>query len=175
MVCIGFFASSKDCMKVQYHDQIMELLLEIKKLPNIDKVVYGGGTIGIMGLVREVFCDKIVSHNILKWKEFDDETIHPDMFTRQRAIIENSDLFIVLPGGVGTVSELFDCIMMNDTKSFEKPIIVFNCNDFFTDLLNFIEKLYTSGASKKSNNLLYCEKEVNNIINHLHRHLKNDV
>jgi uncharacterized protein (TIGR00730 family) len=175
MVNIGFFASSKDCMKIQYKEQIMNLLLEIKKLPGIDKVVYGGGTTGIMGLVREVFNDRIVSHNIEKWKEFDDENIHPDIITRQRALIENSDLFIVLPGGVGTVSELFDCIMMNDTKSFEKPIFIFNCNDFFTDLLNFIEKLYTSGASKKSNNLLYSIKEVDLFINHLHNLLMKNV
>jgi uncharacterized protein (TIGR00730 family) len=171
MINVGFFSSSKDCLKTKYSEEIMKLLLEIKKLDKIKNVVYGGGTIGIMGLVREVFNDKIISHNLEKWKEFDNETIHPDIISRQRALIDNSDLFIVLPGGVGTVSELFDCIMMNDTKSFQKPIMIFNCDDYFTDLYNYIEKLYANGASKKNSSLLYIEKDIGLFIHRLHHYL----
>ena len=169
MVKIGFFASSKNEMKDKYNDDVNNLLNGINNL-NIDiTAVYGGGSNGIMGLVYEKFKGKIESHNLEKWKEFPNETIHSNMFDRQRGILENSDLFIVLPGGVGTVSEMFDCIMLNDTSSFSKPVIIFNCKDYYTDLFNYIDKLVSEGASKKQGNL-YISSDVITICNIIHHH-----
>lgn len=161
---IGFFSSSKNELKNKYSSQILDLLYEIKKLKEIKNAVYGGGIKGIMGLVHTVFNDNIISHNLEKWKEFDTENIYPDILSRQKAILDDSDIFIVLPGGVGTVSELFDCIMLNDTNAFSKPIIIYNCDNYYTELYQFIEKLYFTGATKKSD-LLFISNDINEIVN----------
>ena len=161
---IGFFSSSKNELKNKYSSQILDLLCEIKKINEVKSAVYGGGIKGIMGLVYNVFKDNIISHNLEKWKEFDTENIHPDILSRQKAILDDSDIFIVLPGGVGTVSELFDCIMLNDTNAFSKPIIIYNCDNYYTELYQFIEKLYSTGATKKSE-LLFISSDINEIVN----------
>ena len=171
MVNIGFFSSSKDSLKNKYNDDIIKLLEKIKNRTKIHNAVYGGGKTGIMGIVYDVFKDNIISHNLEKWKVSDNENIHPDMLARQRAIIESSDIFIVLPGGVGTVSELFDCIMMNDTEQFNKPIIIYNIDNYYDELYNFLGKLYNIGASKKSN-ILYCNDNIDDIINIINLHFQ---
>jgi uncharacterized protein (TIGR00730 family) len=161
---IGFFSSSKEIVKNKYCNKIVELLNKIKKLKNVKNAVYGGGNIGVMGLVHSVFKDNIISHNLEKWQISSSEHIHPNIITRQKAIIDDSDLFIVLPGGVGTVSELFDCIMLNDTDEFKKPIIIYNCDNYYSDLYKFINKLYEDGASTKSD-LLFISDDIDIIIN----------
>ena len=165
MLNIGFFASSKNSLKDKYYNQVNELLRSIKNIKRINKAVYGGGNTGIMGMVHDVFKDNIISHNLEKWKVYDDENIHPDILNRQRGILESSDVFIVLPGGVGTISELFDCIMMNDTNSFSKnkPIIIYDCDNYYSELYKFIENLYQTGASKKCDSL-FISSDVNMIV-----------
>jgi len=160
---VGFFSSSKDIVKNKYCNKIVELLNKIKNIKKIKNAVYGGGTIGVMGLVHSVFKDNIISHNLEKWQISPLENIHPNIMIRQKAIIESSDFFVVLPGGVGTVSELFDCIMLNDVNDFKKPIIIYNCDDYYTDLYKFINKLYEEGASTKSD-LLFISSDIDMII-----------
>ena len=167
MVKVCFFCSSKDSIKEKFYVQIIELLNLLKTCDKIEKVIYGGGSIGIMGLVRETFSDKIISHNLEKWKEFEDENIHPNIMERQKALILDSDIFIILPGGVGTISELFDCIMMNDVNSFSKPVIIYNCNNYWTKLYNVIQEIVESGASKPQKMLYITDnsKEIFDLIN----------
>ena len=93
------------------------------------------------------------------------------MLSRQRAILEDSDIFIVLPGGVGTVSELFDCMMLNDVGSYSKPIIIFNPDNYYDEMILFIEKLYNNGASKKSE-LLVVSSDNNTIISYINSFCK---
>ena len=161
---IGFFSSSKEIVKNKYCNKIVELLNKIKETKKIKNAVYGGGKNGVMGLVHSVFNNNLIAHNLEKWKISDNEHIHPNIITRQKAIIDDSDLFIVLPGGVGTVSELFDCIMLNDIEEFKKPIIIYNCDNYYSDLYKCINKLYDEGASTKSD-LLFMSDDIDTIIN----------
>jgi uncharacterized protein (TIGR00730 family) len=166
MVKVGFFSSSKDLMKDKYYDDIMLLLEILKTNKNITKVIYGGGNTGIMGMIHNVFSDMIVSHNLEKWKVYDDENIYPNIMERQKALLLDADLFIVLPGGVGTISEMFDCIMMNDTGNWEKPVILYNCCNYWTNIYNVIKEIQDIGASKPQK-LLYMSdnpKEIMELI-----------
>lgn len=169
---LGIFSSSKDLLKNKYYKEINELLLKLNDNDNIDKVVYGGGKIGIMGMVHNIFMpsNKIISHNLKKWQEYPEENIYDNMFDRQRAIIEDSDCFLVLPGGVGTLSELFDCMMLNDTESCKKNVIIFNCDGYYTELYQYIEKLHNMGSTKKSD-MLFISDNINDIINYINTNL----
>jgi len=54
--------------------------------------------------------------------------------------------------------------MLNDTNAFSKPIIIYNCDNYYTELYKFIEKLYSMGATKKSD-LLYISNNISDIVN----------
>ena len=69
-------------------------------------------------------------------------TIYTDnLFERKRKMIEISDFFLVLPGGIGTIDETLEIITNNRMKFTEKKIAIFNCLGFFDDLINQIKKM----------------------------------
>ncbi len=57
-------------------------------------------------------------------------------------LIEESDAIIFLPGGIGTMQELFTAIEIKRSKEINKPIIIYNSNGFFDELLILLEKIY---------------------------------
>ena len=57
-------------------------------------------------------------------------------------MIRESDALIFLPGGIGTIYELFTAIESKRNKEFDKPIIIYNSNNYFDKLLLFLDYLY---------------------------------
>lgn len=146
-VCI--FCGAKNSNSEVMKNQIIELTKLLAK-SNID-LVYGGSKKGIMGLVSEVFKkEKRNIIGVLPFKNMKNEqisinltrTIYTDnLFERKRKMIEISDFFLVLPGGIGTIDETLEIITNNRMKFTEKKIAIFNCLGFFDDLINQIKKM----------------------------------
>jgi len=104
-------------------------------------LVYGGGRSGLMGVVAEVF----LKHNrevigIRPKKLIIDEDAHnalnklivvEDMFERKKKMVEMSDVFIALPGGVGTLDEILEVYMQRKIGFNDKKCAVFNVEGFF--------------------------------------------
>nr|QFG73639.1 MAG: putative lysine decarboxylase [Megaviridae environmental sample] len=109
--------------------------LEINKLASrIDTnicVIYGGGHTGLIANIPKIHHErggkviKVNSH--LFTCDENDYEFHE----RQRKLIEMGDMYLVLPGGIGTMSELFDVLTRNDVMMLGKSIIVFNYEGFF--------------------------------------------
>jgi len=148
---IGIFCSGKNDIKQEYIDIMTTILNKIDK----EKVglVYGGGNVGLMGVIRQVFTGKIISSNIECFVDKNaeaprDDYIFENICQRQSKIIELSDMFLVLPGGFGTLYECLEVITKNQIGEHSKKIIIFNYKGVFNPLFNQINILRNEGFIK---------------------------
>jgi uncharacterized protein (TIGR00730 family) len=112
-------------------------------------MVFGGGGLGLMGEAARSARDwgaKVTGILPAFLRDLepplaDGEHVEivPDMGVRKRRMLELSDAFIILPGGIGTLDEFFEVIVEKQLGQLAKPIVVLNidhCYDALIDLLN---------------------------------------
>lgn len=78
-------------------------------------------------------------------------TIVPDMHTRKRLMGQEADAFVAMPGGFGTLEELFEITTWSQLGIHKKPIILFNLNGFYDELIRFIDNCIKSGFISANN------------------------
>ena len=118
-------------------------------------LVYGGGSIGLMGsIARTVIANggKVtgVIPNSLKTKEvageiFGDLITVNTMHERKAMMARLSDGFIAMPGGFGTLEELFEATTWGQLGIHTKPVGLLNVNHYFDGLLQWIEQAVAHG------------------------------
>lgn len=129
--------------------------LGLKIAKNNHSLVFGGGNDGMMGAVASGVFENggeiigIVPEWIL---EFDSdfkncsEYIKTDsMDDRKSLFLEKSDAFIIVPGGLGTLDEFFEIIVLKFLKRHDKKIILFNINGFYDTLLLMLDEMSNQG------------------------------
>jgi uncharacterized protein (TIGR00730 family) len=107
-------------------------------------MVYGGGNIGLMGVIADAMLAAggqvigvIPGHLLekeLAHQEVNDMRIVDDMSTRKSLIYELSDAFVAMPGGFGTMDEIFEMLTQFQLGISDKPCGLLNTNNFY-DLL----------------------------------------
>jgi uncharacterized protein (TIGR00730 family) len=147
---IGIFSSSRDISVELYGNEIkkvMNIICDFSKKKPIH-IMYGGGNKGLMGVVKETSVElsiPITGHNLKKWCVDPKDIIYPNLLERQQGIVKNSDVYIAFPGGVGTVYEMVQIMAHNDVERIEKPILIYNVDNFFTTFIDFIDEMKGSG------------------------------
>jgi uncharacterized protein (TIGR00730 family) len=129
-------------------------------------LIYGGSSRGLMkavaeaalaangkviGVIPEVLVDLEVAHHGIT-----ELHITSTMHTRKALIGEKADAFIALPGGFGTLEELFEVLAWHTLKIHAKPILLLNINGFYDRLLNFLDHCVTEGMLKPESRKLLC-------------------
>jgi uncharacterized protein (TIGR00730 family) len=109
------------------------------------RLVYGGGSIGLMGAVATSVLDHggtvtgiipdflTTRENALK--RVQEMIVTPDMHERKRLMFEHSDAFVALPGGIGTLEELVEQLTWQQLGRHAKPILLANIDGFWEPLL----------------------------------------
>lgn len=129
-------------------------------------VVYGSGTAGLMGAVAKGAREaggKVFGINVHIFAKLQgnppegtDEKFTQTMYERKQEMIERSDAFLVLPGGIGTFDEIGESLVWNDIAKHEdpnaviKPVILVNHNDFFQGALLQLETSRNAGFTSAS-------------------------
>ena len=92
--------------------------------------------------------------DIIKSKK---EIVTRDLFDRKSIMIKKSDFFIALPGGFGTLDEVFELISLNQLTLIDKKIIILDINNFWHSLKNLIKDLKKSGFlyNNKNSNIIF--------------------
>lgn len=138
-------------------------------------LVYGGGKIGLMGVLAETILNqggKVIGviPELLKKKEVVDcnvtELIVTQTMSERKVVMSKlSDGYISLPGGFGTLDELFEGITMSQLHIEEKPNALLNTNGYYDHLLSQIERMIADGFVKSSNKeLLIVSRNVEDLI-----------
>lgn len=118
-------------------------------------LVYGGGAVGLMGIVADAtlaaggrvtgvipqhLWDKEVGHRGLT-----ELLVVESMHERKLAMADRADGFIALPGGVGTLEELFEVLTWTQLGIHHKPVGVLDVAGFYAPLLAFLDTAVTAG------------------------------
>lgn len=144
-------------------------------------LVYGGGNLGLMGAVsRAAFAGGANVFGIipgpLAAKEIAGETIGrievvETMHQRKARMAELSDAFVTLPGGIGTLEELFETISWIQLGIHNKPMGLLNVNGFFDHLLQMLQFQIDQGfIPDRYRSLLVVSTEPAELIDGLLRH-----
>ncbi|MEM9445352.1 MAG: TIGR00730 family Rossman fold protein [Verrucomicrobiota bacterium] len=114
-------------------------------------LIYGGGNVGLMGeLARAALSHQGQVIGIIPQALMDIELglmevteliVVESMHERKSRMAELADGFIVLPGGIGTLEEFFEIFTWAQLGLHEKPIRVLNTNNYYEDLLKFLDKM----------------------------------
>ncbi len=144
-------------------------------------LVYGGGNLGLMGAVsRAAFAGGATVFGIipgpLAAKEIAGETIGnievvETMHQRKARMAELSDAFITMPGGIGTLEELFETISWIQLGIHTKPMGLLNVNGFFDHLLQMLQYQIAQGfIADRYRSLLVVSDDPAELIDGLLRH-----
>jgi uncharacterized protein (TIGR00730 family) len=118
-------------------------------------LVYGGGSVGLMGKVARAVRDQdchvvgvIPSHLTTKelmGQKIGDLIVVETMHERKATMAKMADAFIAMPGGFGTMDELFEMVTWGQLGLHVKPIGLFNVGSYFDPLLAFIDHAVAEG------------------------------
>lgn len=151
------------CGASMSNDSILNMkAIELGKLLALKNIqlVYGGAKIGLMGNIANGVLEnrgKVIGviPEFLTSKEIVHESlteliITETMHERKLKMHEISDGIVALPGGFGTLEELFEMLSWAQLGLHKKPIGVLNINGFYDDLLSFIEVMIAKELLKPS-------------------------
>lgn len=103
----------------------------------------------IIGISQEAYKDNFKSLKCTK------EIVTSSTLEKTKKLIDESDLLLFLPGGIETYFELFSAIESKRCQEFNKPIIIFNLNNFFDKFIEMMDHNYKEAFSKQVDFLNY--------------------
>jgi uncharacterized protein (TIGR00730 family) len=138
-------------------------------------LVYGGGNVGLMGtiatevirlggevtgIIPKALVDKELGHTALTRLH-----VVKDMHERKSMMASLSDGFIAMPGGMGTLEELFEILTWAQLGFHQKPVGLLNTNGFYDKLLEFTQHLVDeSFVAKEQVDAIFSETNADTLI-----------
>ena len=149
---IAVFCGSQSGINPLYQQQAKELGKYLGE--NKIRLIYGGGSKGLMGAIADSVMAYggevvgVIPELLIGWEHqhegISDLQIVADMHSRKKIMYDLSDAAIILPGGYGTLDELFEMLTWNTLKIHEKKIIMLNTEGFYNHLLAHIKFMQES-------------------------------
>ena len=133
------------------------------------ELLYGGGSVGLMKVIADVMLDNhckvigtITEHLMdmeVGYKAIDELIVVDSMAERKKILEDMADAFIAMPGGVGTLDELFEVMVLSQLRVFDKPVALYNVNGYFDDIVRFLERATKEGFihSEHANNIIVSD------------------
>mgnify|MGYP005688595177 FL=1 len=158
-----FLASTDKGINVETQLETIAAFLVSKNIG----LVYGGGKLGLMGKISQKFirndgyvegytCD--IFHN----KGYTPENLNKlEVVTkfseRKQLLMDNSDFFIIFPGGLGTLDELLDILNLVSLGMSHKQVFILNIEGYWTPILDWLDTAISKGyVSRDPNNFYVC-------------------
>jgi hypothetical protein len=139
------------------------------------ELVYGGGRVGLMGLLADAALTtngKVTG--IIPRRLLDAEVAHlgvtelvvvDNMHDRKRLMAEKADAFAVLPGGIGTLDELFEMLSWKQLELHDKPILLVDIGGYWAPLRALLDHIVVNGfARPQTRRLLHVVPSVSGLM-----------
>jgi uncharacterized protein (TIGR00730 family) len=135
------------------------------------RLVYGGGRVGLMGAAADacmqaggevlgIIPDFLLRHEV-GHTELTELQVVSTMHERKMRMAESADAFCILPGGLGTLEELFEVLTWRQLGLHQKPIILLNVAEYWQPLLSLIEHQAEAGFLRSEHlSYLRCISQV---------------
>ncbi|HWR34155.1 MAG TPA: TIGR00730 family Rossman fold protein [Chitinophagaceae bacterium] len=138
--------TGKNPVFIQHAEDLGKLLAE-----NNIMLIYGGGNVGIMSVIASAAMNNggkvtgIIPKFLLEWERQHENIteliVTEDMHDRKKLIYERCDAALVLPGGFGTLDELFEMLTWNQLSIHDKHIFILNSGGFYDHLIRHFEQM----------------------------------
>ena len=161
-ICV--YCSSSNYLPEKFYIFAKELGEKIAK--NNYDMVYGGTTVGMMGVIASnaqsngshvigVIPERIASFG-LKNLELSEIITTKDMRERKATMEKYADVFVAAPGGFGTFEEVFEILVAKQLGYHKKPIIFLNFDGYYDNMLKMFATVYENHFAKQEMKSLYC-------------------
>lgn len=127
-------------------------------------IVYGGGSVGLMNELAEGGLSKggevigVIPEKLLELElahtGLSELIVVPDMHARKKTMAELSDGLLALPGGYGTLEELFEATTWTQLQIHDKPVGILNVLGYFDQLLSFVDHAVQEGFVRPAHQAL---------------------
>jgi uncharacterized protein (TIGR00730 family) len=133
------------------------------------EMVYGGGRLGLMGIIADTMLEAggrvygvipqaLVDHEVAHTGLTELHTV-ANMHERKAKMTELCDGFVALPGGIGTLDELFEAWTWNALGYHAKPFCLLNVHGFWDGLAGFMDHVMNSGFLSQARRLQLLKAE----------------
>ena len=146
------------------------------------RLIYGGGKTGLMGEVANGVLEaggevtgviipsmntSALAHDGLTLME-----VPPDMHSRKARMYELADGFIAMPGGFGTMDELFETITWSQIGNHDKPVSLLNVNNYYSPLLTLMDHMVEEGfVFKEHRDALFINSDSNQLLDSMAKYV----
>lgn len=136
------------------------------------RLVYGGGNKGLMAAIANAMLEHggsvmgVIPKILTEWEHqhtgLTELIVVPDMHTRKKMMYEMCDAAIMLPGGFGTLDEVFEMLTWNQLKIHDKKIYVLNTEGFYSHLRLHLQHMQKEGFLYEAleERLIFCDTPV---------------
>ena len=153
MASIGVFCSSSQRLEEMWLNLAADVGTELGRRGHV--LVSGGGCVGMMGAVAAgarsagahtfgVMTQLLVDMEVAD-TDADELVITGDLASRKTLMIEKADAFFILPGGLGTLDELFEVWTTATLSLHAKPIVLLDVDGFYGGLVDWLRGLVPGG------------------------------
>jgi uncharacterized protein (TIGR00730 family) len=137
-------------------------------------LIYGGGKTGLMGAVADGALGAgghvvgIIPHVLVDLEVAHDGVselhVTSTMHTRKALMSERADAFIILPGGYGTLEEMYEVLAWQTLKLHSKPVVLLNVAGFYDTMLAFLDVCDREGMLRGNRGILLVANTVDDAI-----------
>jgi len=123
-------------------------------------LVYGGGKVGLMGVIADTVMDgggraigvipELLLNKEVGHQGLTELHVVPDMHQRKKMMADLSDAFVALPGGAGTLEELFEVYTWAQLGYHHKPVALLNIDGFYDPLIALLQHTVREGFMRKT-------------------------
>ena len=176
MKSIAVYCGSSNKVDTKYREEAKKVGKFLAK--NKIQLVYGGGNMGLMGDIANSALDNdgevfgVITEHLIdiekKNESLNNIKVVSSMHERKIEMYNKADLFLIFPGGIGTLEEFFEVYSWKQLKLHNKEIIIYNYDGYWNELIklidNLINKNFAGVKMKEEYKVVTSLKELGNII-----------
>lgn len=123
------------------------------------------GPTSVLGIIPSAFLQGGITTDMPYVNQFGHTMVVSTMHERKRHMVDRSDAFVALPGGYGTMEELLEITTWNQLGIHDRPVLVFNIDGYFDEILQWIRKGVNEGFIPKDQaDIIYEAKTAREVV-----------